>query len=128
MATKSLLILYSFHHNNTEQVANAIARVLDAQIKRPRQTDPDELQRYDLVGFGSGIYSDQHHRSLLDLVEKLPQVDNKKAFIFSTSGAPAFALNGGLLEDYAEKAHLAAQGETAIQGLHGRRRVYVPRS
>ena len=28
-----------------------------------------------------------HHKSILNLAEKLPQVTNKKAFIFSTSGA-----------------------------------------
>ncbi|MCP4610388.1 MAG: flavodoxin [Planctomycetes bacterium] len=102
---KTLLVLYSFHHNNTEKIAKAFAQVLDAQIKAPQQIDPDELQRYDLVGFGSGIYSDKHHRSLFTLVEKLPRVNNKKAFIFSTSGAPAFALDGGDLEDYVEQAH-----------------------
>jgi flavodoxin len=112
---KSLLVLYSFHHNNTEQVANAIAKVLDAQIKRPQQTDPDELQRYDLVGFGSGIYSDKHHKSLFALVEKLPPVNNKKVFIFSTSGAPAFALDGGL-EDYAEEAHLPLREKLQSKG------------
>jgi flavodoxin len=114
MAIKSLLVLYSFHHKNTEQVANVIARVLDAQIKRPQQTDPDELQGYDLVGFGSGIYSDQHHRSLFNLVEKLPQVNNKKAFIFSTSGAPAFALDDGL--DYIEEAHLPLREKLQSKG------------
>jgi flavodoxin len=102
---KSLLVLYSYHHNNTRKIANAFAKVLDAEIRAPQQIDPDELQTYGLVGFGSGIYSDKHHRSLFDLVEKLPRVDNGEAFIFSTSGAPAFAFDEGHLEDYAEQAH-----------------------
>jgi flavodoxin len=83
---KSLLVLFSFHHNNTEKIANVFAKVLDAQIKKPRQINPEELQEYDLIGFGSGIYSDKHHISLLKLAEILPQATNKKAFIFSTSG------------------------------------------
>lgn len=41
---------------------------------------------YDLIGFGSGIYYHKHHKSLLNLADKLPVVKNKKAFIFSTSG------------------------------------------
>jgi len=82
---KSLLVLISFHHKNTEKVAKVIAKVLDAQIKTPQQTDPEELQQYGLVGFGSGIYSAKHHQALLDLAAKLPQVTNGKAFIFSTS-------------------------------------------
>jgi flavodoxin len=82
---KTLLILYSFHHMNTEKIAKVFAKVLDAQIKTPQQVDPKELVEYDLVGFGSGIYGAKHHELLLDLADKLPQASNKKAFIFSTS-------------------------------------------
>ncbi len=82
---KSLLVLVSYHHNNTEKIANVFAKVLEAQIKTPQQTNPEELQEYSLVGFGSGIYSDKHHKSLLELADKLPQVTNRRAFIFSTS-------------------------------------------
>jgi flavodoxin len=82
---KSLLVLFSYHHKNTEKIANAFANVLDAKIKTPQLTNPDELQEYDLVGFGSGIYGEKHHESVLNLADKLPQVTTKKAFIFSTS-------------------------------------------
>ncbi|PWI46646.1 flavodoxin [Candidatus Heimdallarchaeota archaeon B3_Heim] len=82
---KSLLVLFSYHHKNTEKIAKVFAKILDAQIKAPKQINPDELQEYDLVGFGSGIYSDKHHKSLLNLADKIPQVTNRKAFIFSTS-------------------------------------------
>ena len=82
---KSLLVLFSYHHNNTEKIANVFAKVLDAQIKTPQQINPEELQDYDLIGFGSGIYGGKHHELLLDLADNLPQVTNKKVFIFSTS-------------------------------------------
>ena len=83
---KSLLVLFSYHHKNTEKIAKVIARVLDAQIKTPQQIDPEDLQEYSLIGFGSGIYGQKHHKFLLNLADKLPQVTNKKTFIFSTSG------------------------------------------
>ena len=82
---KSLLVLFSYHHNNTEKIANIFAKVLDAQIKKPQQINPEELQKYDLIGFGSGIYDAKHHKVLLDFTDKLPQVINRKTFIFSTS-------------------------------------------
>ena len=85
---KSLLVLFSYHHNNTEKIANVIAKVLDAQIKTPQQIEPEELQEYGLVGFGSGIYGGKHHKVLFDLADRLTQVTNKNAFIFSTCGAP----------------------------------------
>lgn len=83
---KSLLVLYSYHHNNTEKIAKIFAKVLDAKIRTPQQTSPEELQGYDLVGFGSGIDSGKHYQVLLDFADRLPQVKNKKAFIFSTAG------------------------------------------
>jgi flavodoxin len=86
--TKALIVLFSYHHKNTRKIAEVFARVLDAEIKSPQEVDPGELQQYDLVGFGSGIYSYQHHTSLFDLADRLPQVVNKKAFIFSTTGTP----------------------------------------
>jgi len=82
---KSLIVCYSYHHNNTQRVAEAMAKVLDAQVTTPQQTNPEELQQFDLVGFGSGIYAEKHHESLLELADKLPQVTDKKTFIFSTS-------------------------------------------
>ena len=82
---RSLIVCYSFHHNNTQKVAETMARVFDAQVKTPQQTNPEELQQFDLVGFGSGIFNEKHHQSLLELGDKLPQATDKKAFIFSTS-------------------------------------------
>ena len=83
---KSLLVLYSYHHHNTEKIAKVFAKVLDAEIKTPQEIKPEELQEYDLVGFGSGIYSAKHDESLLELADKLPQVTDKKVFLFSTAG------------------------------------------
>ncbi len=82
---KTLLIVFSYHHMNTEKVANVFAKVLDAQIKTPRQVNPEELQEYGFIGFGSGIDSGKHYKELLDLADALPRVTGKKAFIFSTS-------------------------------------------
>ena len=86
--------MYSYHHKNTEKIANVFAKVFDAQIKTPQQINPEELQKYSLIGFGSGIYDQKHHNVLFDLADKLPQVTNKKAFLFSTSGvARKFAID-----------------------------------
>ena len=79
---KSLIVFYSFHHNNTEKIANIIAKVLQAETKKPQEVEPKEIQEYDLVGFGSGIYGEKHHEEILDFADKLSQVTNRKAFIF----------------------------------------------
>jgi flavodoxin len=82
----TLIILFSYHHNNTEKIAKVLAKVLDAQIKTPQQTSPQELQKYNIIGFGAGIDSGKHYKPLLDFADKLPQVENKSVFIFSTAG------------------------------------------
>jgi len=82
---KSLLILYSYHHRNTEKIAKVIAKVLNTQIKTPKELQLEELNEFNLIGFGSGIYSAKHHKLLLELADSLPKVLDKKAFIFSTA-------------------------------------------
>ena len=39
---KSLIVVYSYHHNNTKKVAEVMAKVLDAHINTPQQTDPED--------------------------------------------------------------------------------------
>jgi flavodoxin len=44
LPVKCLLVLYSYHHKNTEKIANVFAKVLDAQVKTPRQVRPEDLK------------------------------------------------------------------------------------
>ena len=83
---KALLIYVSVHHGNTEKVARNMANILDADLVQVKQADAAKLEKYDLIGFGSGVYFGKHHASLLDFVDGLPMARDKKAFIFSTSG------------------------------------------
>lgn len=82
---KSLVIVYSYHHHNTERVAQCIAQVLEAAVKTPDEVNPEEISEYGLVGFGSGIYHGRHHESLLSLADRLPKVSSGKVFLFSTA-------------------------------------------
>ncbi len=40
---KSLIVVYSYHYNNTPKLGQAMAKVLDAQVKVPLETSSDEL-------------------------------------------------------------------------------------
>jgi flavodoxin len=102
---RTLLVLRSYHHKNTEKIAHAMARVLEAPIRGPEQIDPEEVRDYDLIGFGSGIYSDRHHGELLGLSERLPSISGKKAFLFSTNGSPAGAMGEAGLKEYVTSTH-----------------------
>jgi flavodoxin len=112
MSIKSLLVLYSYHHKNTEAVAKAIAPILGAKIVTPREVNAAELAGYDLVGLGSGIDSGRHYAPILDLADRLPNVDAKRAFIFSTCGAPAFIVTEGFIR----KNHSALREKLEAKG------------
>ena len=117
----SLLVLFSYHHKNTEKIANVMAKVLDAQIKTPQQIQTEELQDYGLIGFGSGIYGEKHHKLLLDLADELPQVTNKKAFIFSTSaimGKDKVAKDHSLLREKLQSKGYVIVDEFACKGFN----------
>src|SRR5512135_3007798 len=109
---KSLVIVFSYHHNNTEKVANVIAKTLGAEVKTPKQVRPGEIAEYDLVGFGSGIYSATFGPSVLDLAGRLPDAAGKKAFLFSTYGAPAFVAN----REFIEKNHRQVREKLKMKG------------
>ncbi|OPX67103.1 MAG: flavodoxin [Methanoregulaceae archaeon PtaB.Bin056] len=83
---ESLVIVYSYHHHNTERIARVIANVLDAPVKKPDEVTPEEISGYGLIGFGSGIYHGMHHESLLSLADRLPSASSGTAFLFSTAG------------------------------------------
>lgn len=83
---KAIIIIHSYHHKNTEKIAHAIANKLEAVVQDSQDVNVLNLQAYDLVGFGAGIDSGRHYAPLIKLAETLPMVNDKKAFIFSTSG------------------------------------------
>jgi hypothetical protein len=74
-----------------------MAGVLGAPVRSPQEVDPGELGEYDLVGFGSGVYSAKHHPSLLDLAGRLRQKTAGKAFLFSTTGAPSMSITDAFI-------------------------------
>ena len=94
---RSLIVVYSYHHNNTLKIANEIANVLGGKVKAPVETTREELKEYDLIGFGAGIDSGSHYKELLDFAENQEEMRGKKCFIFSTS-----AIQG---EDKVKKDH-----------------------
>ncbi|MFP4115689.1 MAG: flavodoxin family protein [Candidatus Aenigmatarchaeota archaeon] len=89
---KALIVYRSKHQGNTEKVAEAMAEVMDADLKKPEELNTEDLEDYDFVGFGSGIYFRKHDEKVLGFVDDLPQMEGKDAFIVSTSGLPKIPL------------------------------------
>lgn len=82
---KQLILIYSYHHNNTQKIADVMGNVLNAEVKSILDLDSINLDEYQVIGFGAGIDSGHHYKQLLDYASNLDNVDKSKCFIFSTS-------------------------------------------
>jgi flavodoxin len=104
---KTMIVYTSVHHQNTEKVAKVMAEALEAELIPVAKAKPEMLATCDLIGFGSGIYFGKHHKTLLQFVEMLPPVTQKKAFVFSTCG-------DGKMHHTALKEKLANKGFVVV--------------
>ena len=89
---KTLIVFHSEHQGNTKKVSDAIGKAIGASALRSADAVLPDLEEYDLVGFGSGIYHGRFHDSLYRMIEDLPAQNGKKAFLFSTTGSKSYAL------------------------------------
>lgn len=80
---KTLIIYASIHHGNTEKIGRAIRETLNSGIINVTDVNINDINNYDLIGFGSGIYGGRFHKNMIDLIEKLLSIVNKKSFLFS---------------------------------------------
>nr|WP_320027118.1 flavodoxin family protein [uncultured Acetobacterium sp.] len=118
---KCLIIIHSYHHNNTAKIADVFAEVLHAPVKRTDQVTLEELEDYDLIGFGAGIDSGSHYKELLDLADQLPEVCKKSCFIFSTSaimGEAKVAKDHSALRQKLKSKGYIVKGEFSCKGFN----------
>lgn len=86
---KALIIYYSQYRHNTEKIARLFAEKIDCEIiniKELKNPNYIHVEKYDLIGFGSGVYKESVSPKLINLVEQL-NLKGKSVFIFSTSGS-----------------------------------------
>ena len=83
---KTLIIYKSIHKMNTEKMAKVMAQVMHADLVKVENVRPEELAKYDLIGFGSGIYASKFHKKIYKFIERMPSM-NRNVFVFCTSGS-----------------------------------------
>ena len=110
-AMKTLVTYSSKHHMNTERIAVAIGAELGAEVKKLADARPQDLDGFDLVGFGSGINGFNVHPDLTALVSGLADRQGQRAFVFSTCASN---------KDWTEKFRmlLAAKGFKVVGEFH----------
>lgn len=68
-----------------------MAEKINADILKAADVNLNKFEEYDIVGFGSGVYNGKLHKELSEILSKLSQQDDKKAFIFSTTGSKTYS-------------------------------------
>lgn len=110
-----LTVYYSYHHGNTEKVANAMAKISNAETCTIDQLPEQDLEKYDIIGFGSGIAYGRHYDKFLNAVSSL-SLHGKNVFVFSTSGIGAVKFNTALI-DLLKGAGASVVGSFACKGF-----------
>lgn len=113
---RALIICKSVHHGNTEKIARVMANALEAELMDLKDVSANIIEEYDLIGFGSGIYYSKPHKKLINFVNELNNVKNKKAFVFSTSGRKKAEFNN-LLKNELTKKGFEVIGEFNCKGF-----------
>lgn len=101
-----LIVCQSIHHGNTMKIAKVISEKLNGSIKNPSEVKVSDINKYNLIGFGSGIYNGKHHAGLFKLIKNIEMQNDKKAFIFSTASISYKKMHEALREELISKGFI----------------------
>lgn len=94
---RSLIIYCSAYKNNTEKIAKILAEKSGSDLVKLSNINNIDIENYDLIGFGSGIYKESLSPKLYKFVDKL-DLQDKRTFVFSTSGLGMKFYNNKLIK------------------------------
>ncbi len=107
---KTAIIYASMHHGNTLKIVEAIKDALSADTFDILKDSDIDISSYDCIGFASGVYFQQMHKSVLKMIEDTDFKSNQKVFLITTCGLDWF--------DYTRKAKRILQSKN-IECLGG---------
>jgi len=111
---KSVIIYCSDYKKNTEKIAKIFADKLNAELINVRDVSDIDVENYDLIGFGSGVYRESLSPRLFRLVDSL-NLKGKNVFVFSTSGVGMKFYNNKLIRILESKGAIN-RGSFACKG------------
>lgn len=87
MESKCIIVCQSIYNDNTKRIAKAMSVKLACPVISAVDALETNLDQFEVVGLGSGIYFGCHHPELFNVVKKLSN-SQQQMFIFSSRGAP----------------------------------------
>jgi flavodoxin len=111
---KSLIVYCSEYKNNTEKIARIFAEKADCDLINIRDVSDINIENYNLIGFGSGVYRESLSPKVFRLIDKL-NLKGKNVFAFSTSGVGKKFYNNSLIKLFESKGAIN-KGSFACKG------------
>lgn len=68
---KTAIVYASTHHGNTKKLLDAIAAAYEVDLIDAVKIPEKDLNRYDRIGFASGIYYSKFHQAVLNLRQSI---------------------------------------------------------
>jgi len=114
--TRNCLIVFeSIYNNNTLKLAKAMAQTLGCSCISSDEALARNLENYQTIGFGSGIYFGKHHPKLFEVADKLNS-ETQDVFIFSSRGNPFLGKYHQPLKDFLSAKNKKVIGEFSVRG------------
>lgn len=111
---KIAICYYSRHHGNTRKVLEAMAREADVDLIDVTARRAVRLDGFDCVGFASGIYAFEFHRSVVEFARQyLPE--GKPVFFVYTFGVTK-GTGAAAAARVAQEKHCPVLGEYGCKG------------
>lgn len=80
---KIAICYYSKHHGNTLKVLEAMAKVHNIDLIDITLRSAVHLEEYDLIGFASGIYGFEFHKSVINFAQQYFPCGKKVFFVYT---------------------------------------------
>ncbi len=113
---KALIIYYSMYNGHTKIIAQSMAEVIGAELINAEELNDIDALKYDLIGFGSGVYNQSMHPVLSEIIEKI-NLKDKNVFVFSTSAAGIEMYNKNVISLLSAKGAVL-NGSFACKGYY----------
>lgn len=111
---KALVIYCSQYKKNTEKIAGVFAEKANCDLINIKDIGEINIEKYNVIGFGSGVYRESLSPKLFRLAEKL-NLEGKNVFVFSTSGVGMKFYNNSLIRLLESKGAIV-KGSFACKG------------
>lgn len=115
MNYKSIVIYESIYNNNTLKLAKTMAHTLGCRCITAEEALSMNLDEYETIGLGSGIYFGKHHPKLFEVAGKL-SLKQQEVFIFSSRGNPFLGKYHQPLKDALIEKNKKIIGEFSVRG------------